>query len=78
MAVGWALQSNFGTVTASINTVLAFSPQGTLEIPAMNVPSFAGTLLGTASGKPGLVCRDEITLGVFAATLSSEHALVLT
>lgn len=48
--------TNFGTVTAAINTVLAFSPQGTLEIPAMNVPSFAGTLLGTASGEPGLVC----------------------
>lgn len=50
------LLTNLGTVTAAINTVLAFSPQGTLEILAMHVPAFAGTVLGAASGEPGLVC----------------------
>lgn len=74
--MGWALQSYFGAVTVAIFIVLAVSPWGTLGTLALNSPSHAGTALGTAWGGPGLACRDESTLGVFAVTLSPEHTLV--
>ena len=44
---------------------------------ALDGPSLAGAALSTASVDPGLICRDEDTLGVFAATLNSGHTLVV-
>lgn len=47
---------DFGAVAAAVTTVFAVSPQGTLEILALNSPSCAGTALGTVLGGPGLAC----------------------
>lgn len=46
--------TDFDTVTAAILVVLALSPQGTLEILALDGPSNADTVLGTAAGDPVL------------------------
>ena len=77
LAVGWALQRDFDTVTAAIIAVLAVCPWGTLEIPAPHASFHAGTALGTVFGYPSLACRDEDTLSIFAATMRSEHTLVV-
>lgn len=49
----WPL-TDFDTGTAAIFIVPALSPQGTLEILALNGPSNADTVLGTAIGDPVL------------------------
>ena len=54
LAVGWALQRDFDTVTAAIIAVLAVCPWGTLEIPAPHASFHAGTALGTVFGYPSL------------------------
>lgn len=51
--------TDFGAVTAAIDTVLAVSPWGTLGILALNGPSHAGTALGTTLGDPGLACLQK-------------------
>lgn len=76
-AVGRTLQSDFDTVMAAIIAVIAVSPQGTLESPALDSPSHAVAALCTAFVEPGLACRNEVTLGVSTATLNSEHTLVI-
>lgn len=76
-AVGRTLQSDFDTVIAAIIAALAVSPQGALESPALDSPSHAVAALGTVFVEPGLACRNEVTLGISAATLNSEHTLVI-
>lgn len=77
MAVGGTLQRDFGTGSAAIVALLAVSPWGTLEIPALDDASHAATALSTVTGDPGPTCGNEATLGVLAATLNSEHTLIV-
>lgn len=51
--------TDFDTGTAAITAVFAVSPRGTLEIPAPDVPSHAGTALSAASGDPGPACLQK-------------------
>lgn len=76
MAVGWALKGVGGTGTAAIITMLAVGLRGAAELLALDGPIDAGTALGAPTGDPGLACQDEVTLGIFAAALSSGNTLV--
>lgn len=51
--------TDFGTLAVASRNVFAVSPRGTLEIPAQDDPSHAGTALGAASVDPGLVCLQK-------------------
>lgn len=77
VAVGGTLKREFGTGTGVIIVLLAVSPWGTLEIPALDGPSHAVTGHRTVTGDPRPACGNEATLGVFAATLNSEHTLIV-
>lgn len=51
--------ADFDTVMAAIIAVLAASPQGTLESPALDGPSHAVAALCTAFVEPGLACLQK-------------------
>lgn len=65
------------TAAAAVFIVLAVGARRAAEVPALNVPTLAGTALGAATRDPGLARRDEVTLNILAATLVSVHTGVL-
>lgn len=77
-AVGRAFQSIGDTVTVALIIVQATGPCWATEVVTLNSPSFAGAVLGTSPGDPCLAFRDENAMGVFAATLTARHTLVIT
>lgn len=51
--------TDFGTGSAAIVALLAVSPWGTLEIPALDDASHAATALSTVTGDPGPTCLQK-------------------